>query len=634
LEKDKRKHNFMNKSWSNAFVLTSAAAYVYVFMEWVFFVTKPSFMSSMNTWQKTMVFFVSGFVFTVVAFLLEGLTITIFKFLKSPRWVIAIVPALIFTFLSLILLDNFTYTVFKFGIVTSEGVWRGMYAVGFLVVFILFLKKISAYLQRTSDRGAVLAGYFVLFLFSVSSVGFVSRIPSFHLTAFRNDRSEATSSGMPNIILLGLDGVNATHMSIYGYERNTTPNLSSLVQNALVVENAFVNAGKTGGSLTSLLTGKLSTETRVIFPPDILAGEDAYQHLPGILKQLGYTNIQITMPYYGDARERNLQEGFDIINFYPVNTNPLANQLAKIGGDSSFYFTGLVIQRINERLNHIFFIKKMENPYKAVTEPATSIHDDQRLEAMIDYLNKANGPLFLHVHMMDIHGPEFYVPNQHFSAGQTQNNDWMTDFYDDSILNSDRYIGELFNTLSESGKIKNTIVILYSDHGIEWDPLDRVPLIFWFPDGKYAGTIQENVQLIDIAPTILSYLGVPQPVWMQGQSMLSGDLSPARKIFSANVGEELMLTEDRRTWVVNESKIFAPFYHLGKVNMVVCDKWFSLDLRNPELSYGTVEGSTASCPSDAIPSPEQAKEILIQHLFDAHYDVTKFPVGIPVTGVH
>jgi arylsulfatase A-like enzyme len=624
----------MNKNWSKSVVLTGAATYIYVFMEWVFFVTKPSFMSSMTPAQKTLVFFVSGFVFAVMAVLFEGLTIIIAKSLKSLRWVIAIVPALIFTFLSLILLDNFTYTVLKFGIVTSEGIWRGIYAAGFLVAFVLFLKKILAYLQLPSDFGAILTGYFVVILFSVSIVSFVSRIPSFHLAAFRNDRSEATSSRMPNIILLGLDGVNATHMSLYGYERDTTPNLSKLIHNALVVENAFVNAGKTGGSLTSLLTGKLSTETRVIFPPDILVGEDAYQHLPGILKQLGYTNIQITMPYYGDARERNLQEGFDIINFYSVDASPLANQLAKIGGDGSFYFTGVIIQRISERLNHIFFIKKMENPYKAVTEPATSIHDDQRLEAMIDYLNKANGPLFLHVHMMDLHGPKFYVPNQHFSAGQTQDQDWMTDFYDDSILNSDRYIGELFRYLSESGKIKNTIIILYSDHGLEWNTLERVPLFFWFPDGQYAGTIQENVQLIDIASTILSYLGVPQPAWMQGQSILRADLSPSRRILSANVGEELMVTEDRRTWVVDETEISPPFYDLGKVNMVVCDRWFSLDLRNPELSYGIVEGSTASCPPDAIPSPEEAEEILLQHLFDAHYDVTKFPVGIPITGGH
>jgi Sulfatase len=633
LDNESWKHNFINKSWFQAIALTGGAVYLYVFMEWLFFATKPSFMSFMNLPQKTLVFFVASFVLILFAFGLAGLTILLSTFLKSLRWLVAVVPALLLTFLALILFDNFTYIVFKFGIVTSQGVWRGMYAAGFVGVFILFVKKIWAYLQHHTSRGAVFTGYVVLFLFSLSSVVFVSRLPRFHLTA-SEEALEATSSTRPNIILLGLDGVNATHMSLYGYERDTTPNLSKLSENALVAENAFSNAGKTGGSLTSLLTGKLPTETRVIFPPDILLGEDAYQHLPGILKQFGYTSIQITMPYYGDARERNLQEGFDIINFYPVNTNPLANQFARMGGDSSFYFTGLIVQRISERLAHIFFIKTMENPYKAVTEPAAAIHDDRRLEAMIDYLKDTKGPLFLHVHMMDTHGPKFYVPNQHFSAGQTQDQDWMTDFYDDSILNSDGYINELFQYLSKSGKIKNTIVIFYSDHGIQWNPLIRVPLIFWFPDGQYAGKVQENVQLLDVAPTILDYLGIPQPDWMQGQSILTPDLSPARKILSANVGDELMVTEDRQTWVVDESKISAPFYDLGKVNLIVCQKWFSLDLRNPKLSYGDVEGSTASCPPNAIPSPEQAEEILVQHLSIERYDVTKFPGGIPITGAH
>ncbi|HEX9330457.1 MAG TPA: sulfatase-like hydrolase/transferase, partial [Anaerolineales bacterium] len=583
------------RSWFKPIALAGLASYVYVFMEWVFFATKPSFMSSMNPVQKMMVFFVSGFVFTLAAIVSAGLTVIISKFLKSLRWFSAIVPSLIFTLLSLILLDNFTYTVFKFGIVTSQDIWRGLYAVGFLAAFVLFLRKISIYLQRRPDRGAVLTGYFVLFLFSVSTMAFVTRIPHFHFTTSRNGPLEGTSSELPNIILLGWDGVNATHMSVYGYERDTTPNLSELARNALVAENAFSNAGKTGGSLTSLLTGKLPTETRVIFPPDILLGEDAYQHLPGILKQLGYSTVQITMQYYGDAYERNLQEGFDIINSRSVNINPLANQLARMGGDGSFYFTGLVIQRISERVQHIFFIKKMENPYQAVTEPVYATHDDQRLKAMIDYFDGANGPLFLHVHMMDTHGPIFYVPNQHFSAGQSQDKEWTTDFYDDSILNSDRYIHELFGYLSESGKIKNTIVILYSDHGLQWNPLERVPLIFWFPNGQYAGTIQENVQLIDIAPTILSYLRVPQPAWMQGQSILVADLSRARPILSANVVDELMITEDRRTWILDESKISAPFYQLGKINMVVCQKWFSLNLRDPQFSYGEVQGSTASC---------------------------------------
>ena len=229
---------------------------------------------------------------------------------------------------------------------------------------------------------------------------------------------------------------------------------------------------------------------------------------------------------------------------------------------------------------------------------------------------------------MDIHGPEFYVPDQYFSAGETQDQEWSTDFYDDAIRDSDRYLHELFDYLSKSGKIDNTIVVLYSDHGINWDPLDRVPLFFWFPNKQYAGRIQANVQLLDIAPTLLDYLSIPQPAWMTGRSLITKNLPPARPIISAEVADETKLSEDRTTWVIDENKVFPPFYDLGRLNLVICDKWFSLDLRNPQLTYGVVEGSTATCNAEDVPSPEEAKTMLLQHLSDEHYDTSTFPSSI------
>jgi len=306
------------------------------------------------------------------------------------------------------------------------------------------------------------------------------------------------------------------------------------------------------------------------------------------------------------------------------------DQFTKLSGTGGLYFTGQVIVRISERLGHIFFIKPMVSPYVIATQPVHWIHDDQRLEALIGYLDEADQPIFLHVHLMDMHGPRFYVPRQYFSAGQTQDEEWIMDFYDDAILGSDSHIEKLFNYLSETGKDENTIVILYSDHGMNWDPLARVPLIFWFPQGQYAGRIVENVQLIDVAPTILDYLEVSQPEWMQGRSILTDDLPATRPIFSANVSEDqLMLSEDHTIWMVDDSKISPPFYQVGMVNLVMCDRWFSLNLQEPQLNYGEVQGSTASCPQADLPSPEEAKELLLQHLFDAQYDIVNFPAEIP-----
>ena len=52
----------------------------------------------------------------------------------------------------------------------------------------------------------------------------------------------------------------------------------------------------------------------MLFPPDILKNKDSYQHLPGLLKSLGYFNVQLSTPYYGDAYALNLLDGFDLSN--------------------------------------------------------------------------------------------------------------------------------------------------------------------------------------------------------------------------------------------------------------------------------------------------------------------------------
>jgi hypothetical protein len=231
---------------------------------------------------------------------------------------------------------------------------------------------------------------------------------------------------------------------------------------------------------------------------------------------------------------------------------------------------------------------------------------------------------------MDTHGPEFYVPKQHFSQPGEANTNWNLDYYDDAILNSDAYIADLFRHLEQTGQLDRTLVILYSDHGLDWSTLDRVPLLFWFPGQEHAGSIRANVQLLDVAPTILDYLHIPKPSWMSGRSLLSPDLPAVRPIFSAIVNDRLLrVTDDRTTWVVNEAAIKPPFYQLGKLDLVVCSAWYSLDLDARALTYGHIPGSTASCSDEEIPGPAQAGQMIVRYLRDAHYDVSSLPSVIP-----
>ena len=622
---------FINNTWVKSILITILITDLYTLMEWVFFATKPSFMSAMSIIQKLQTLILTSFILTIPAIL----TVTLMWlgnrvlriFIRSNFKSLGTIPsAVIAASLGLILIDNFTYTVFGLGIVSTSGIFRSIYAVLFLALFTASFRTIYKYI-RSSNMPSLQSVYFVLIFLTLSTITFITQIPNSQILNRLDIRQKP--SELPNIILLGLDGVNAENMSVYGYERDTTPNIKSLAQDALIAENAFSNSGNTGGSLTSILTGKLPTETRVIYPPDILTGEDAYQHLPGILKQAGYYTVQVTMPNFGDAYDRNIKEGFDVANFRTESMSPLAARFERVGG-SGFYFSALIVQRITERLKHAFFIKQMDNPFETVTEPTKQITEKQRFETMLSYLNNEDVPTFIHVHMLGTHGPIFAPQKNVFSQGEEQNQSWMVDFYDDAILDADKYVGDLFNFLSETGTLNNTIIIIYSDHGMLWDPRNRVPLIMWFPNNEYSGKIRGNVQLIDIAPTILDYLKIQQPSWMHGQSVLTSNFPSNREVISASTSADVV-TNGKDGWTVDTNKISPPFYQLGTVDLIICNKWYSLNLRKPSITYGKVIGSTAVCDENEIISPGEAKERILQNLKDDGYDISSFPKEIPVT---
>ncbi len=613
---------FLSHRLSRVVILAGWALYAYIFMEWLFLATMPSFMSAMDLAEKLGILFLAAFLLGIPVVLVTAILALL------SRKAAAVVPSLLLACLGLILFDNFTYTLFKTGIVTSTGGWRALYAAGFLVALVLAWRQVLSWLRPGTGEKSHVSDYGLLALAAVSAALFLVNVPQFHLPTAP---ATVTAGGhLPNIILLGIDGVDATHTSLFGYARDTTPNIDRLASEALVAQNAFSNAGKTGGSLTSMLTGKPSTETRVIFPPNILLGEDAYQHLPGILKAHGYETVQITMQYYGDAYDLNFRDGFDIANGRSQADSPLLGQLARMGGGGGMYLAGQVLVRIGERLGHIFFLRTMQNPYAAVTQPKYALHDDQRVADMFRYLDEARKPLFLHIHLMDTHGPEFYVPQPYFAKSGEKNDNWNLDYYDDAIRASDAYVGQLFAYLGRTGQRADTLVIVYSDHGLDWTTAERVPLLFWFPQHEHAGSVEANVQLLDVAPTILDYLGISKPPWMSGQSLLSSDLPPARPIYSAIVNDDLLrVTDDRTTWVINEAKIAPPFYQLGRLDMVVCRNWYSLSLVSATLTYGSIPASTDPCNPEDSPMPAQAAKMIVQYLKDAHYDVSSLPAAIP-----
>jgi hypothetical protein len=611
--------------------------YIYTFMEWIFFITKPSFMSGMSIWLQINVLFVSALGMSVLPLLIVILLWALERGIRNPPFTQyltvlgLLISSLIISTMILLLVDNFTYTVFKFGVVSTERISRAAYGFLFILLTVLIYVQIKQYVVSRSvkkypvkrSQKVVFSG--LLALSAIFSIVSMMNSPANVLAATQ----VSPTDNLPNIILLGSDGLDATHLSAYGYERDTTPYINTRLQDALVAENAFPNGGTTAGSVASILTGKLPIATRVIYPPDILQGEDSYQHLPGILKRLGYQAVDLSVPYFGDALTLNMQGGFDVANQRSGKDHPVVKVTRLLGGGDSAYFVDTMIQRVSDRLLHIFFIQPMINPIEKVIEPASREDEQKRFNELVSTLKQAQAPVFVHVHMLGTHGPRFEIREQVFSAGQTQDTDWMINFYDDSILNFDRYVGELFNYLGDSGTLKNTIVIIYSDHGRRWTVHDRMPLLFWFPDGKHAGRISDNVQNIDIAPTILDYIGIPIPKWMAGQSLIDDFIAPDH-IFSSSVDASLIEVSKDGIWVTDAGRKAPPFYQVGYVGLVACDQWFELYVKNPGMSHGKVKGHSGSCASAKALSTDEAERLLLEHLSRNGFDVSSFPGSIPV----
>ncbi|MDP7106942.1 MAG: sulfatase-like hydrolase/transferase, partial [Roseibacillus sp.] len=96
----------------------------------------------------------------------------------------------------------------------------------------------------------------------------------------------------------------------------------------------------------------------------------------------------------------------------------------------------------------------------------------------------------------------------------------------------DAQVQRLLDTLKETGLGKNTIVVLWSDHGFHigekeitgkntlWDDGTRVPLIFAGPGVKGGQVCTRPAELLDIYPTLVELLDFPANRKLEGHSLV------------------------------------------------------------------------------------------------------------------
>jgi membrane-anchored protein YejM (alkaline phosphatase superfamily) len=323
------------------------------------------------------------------------------------------------------------------------------------------------------------------------------------------------------------------------------------------------------------------------------------------------------IPHFVDVNTINFRNAFDEVNGEKNSSSVFIETASSVGYNDAAYFITTITNRILERLGHIFFIKDMDDPF-AIVSGENYMSDSSILEELRTTLietQQSNQPLFAHIHLVSTHGPTFDPKVEKFSAGETQDEEWMIDFYDDAILTFDQNLQAFVEFLENKELFDNTILVIYSDHGYQWSATDKIPLIIHFPQDLNAGTVSENTQNLDISSTILDYMGIEQPTWMGGSTLL-GELRQDRILFSAGMKSSIASNGQ-----IVEQIITPPFYQFGRLYVIKCQMLYEIDLQNLAMGTLHIDHYIDPCSENMLASEMEIWSEAGQMLSDLGYEL-------------
>ena len=230
---------------------------------------------------------------------------------------------------------------------------------------------------------------------------------------------------------------------------------------------------------------------------------------------------------------------------------------------------------------------------------------------MLQSIEQNQGPVFAHVHLFGTHGPKFEPRERVFSKGLEQSKEQMDEFYDDSIRDFDNLLKYLYEWLEQRKLLSKTIIVVNSDHDRFNELHRRIPLIIRFPDKQRIDRVVENVQLLDLAPTLLDYLGLEIPLWMSGRSLLSDRLVRDFPIISVKDNFPIRGFNFKT----------PPFFNFHSVAATICNRGYTLDLHTNSLTVSEVPGHTGMCDNLLEPPETLIKSLLISGLSDGGFDI-------------
>ena len=340
--------------------------------------------------------------------------------------------------------------------------------------------------------------------------------------------SGARATKKPNVIFYIIDGAGADYMSVYGYNRRTTPNMERLAAEGAVFEHAYSNSSWTRPSTLSFLTGLQHSAMGGMrnnrnAPPDEVLTIQEHLHHAGYQTALFTSNPNA-------ATMSKLDRGTDLLRESGVE--PTSHSTEELHADfwkwRSGYPGGLYwahFQTTNVHVPH--------NP----PPPFSGLYvNPERRKLLKEWERKLMGP------ENRWFGGPWSDRFEKTGIDRVAFFNARRDLYAEAMAHQDYQIGRLVERLKAMGEWENTLLIIAADHGAyagsmdyavatletlppKWFPMlrpgiTRIPMIFIWP-GRIEGgqRFRDPVSMIDMLPTILDLVALPQPAVKQGQSL-------------------------------------------------------------------------------------------------------------------
>ena len=334
-------------------------------------------------------------------------------------------------------------------------------------------------------------------------------------------RVRATGAPAPftaagNVVLIGLDSLQANRLALGGGDPGLAPNIDGFFAEALRFDNAWTPFARTYPSWMSILTGRFPAHHGLRFnlaPDSQLAPDNDY--LPQQLAAAGYNTLHAT----DECRFSVIRPRFGFQRLLHPTMGAIDFMLG-----SMFDFSAANLAR-QTRLGHDLF------PAIADNRASLSYNGDLFADDVIAALDELprDEPAFVVVHLCGNHYP-FTTPLPYSRQG--------ADAVESSIAMLDAQVGRLLDWLDASGMSRAGTTVLLSDHGDGWsgdlgddtnehgDDLDQVVankvlLGMRGPTVPKRGSVDALVRTLDLAPTVLELAGLPwDPATIDGRSLL------------------------------------------------------------------------------------------------------------------